>query len=160
MARRKPLEAQKGHLTKEQQEEKKMQEENINVGAEQLKRAPVWLRDNVAKKEWKRLLVQFDELGFLTNLDYNNLGAYCNAYSYYVESTEKMKSESLTVTYVNKRGQANTVENPLIRIQLKYSEEMKKYSSLLGLTIDSRLKFADLKIKKQKDVIEEEFGDL
>lgn len=91
-----------------------MQEENINVGAEQLRRAPLWLRDNVAKKEWKRLLIQFDELGFLTNLDYNNLGAYCNAYSYYVESTEKMKSESLTVTYVNKRGQANTVENPLI----------------------------------------------
>ena len=52
------------------------------------------------------------------------------------------------------------IPNPLIGIQKNYSEEMKKYSSLLGLTIDSRLKLAALKIEKGKDKVKDEFGDI
>ena len=43
---------------------------------------------------------------------------------------------------------------------MKYSDEMRKYASLLGLSIDSRLKLASLKGKKKNDEINDEFGDI
>jgi P27 family predicted phage terminase small subunit len=161
MARpKKMLNTQEGHLTKRQQEEKKLQEEIIKTGIEQLSKPPTWLRDNVAKKEWKRLVEQFKLLGVISNLDLNNLGAYCNAYSSYLEATKELKGQALTIEYTNKGGATNIIENPLIKIQLKYSDEMKKYSSLLGLTVDSRLKMATLKLTETKKDIVEDFGDI
>ncbi|WP_297422113.1 phage terminase small subunit P27 family [Clostridium sp.] len=147
MARpKKMLNMQEGHLTKEQQTEKKLQEEIIQTATDQLQKPPSWLRDNVAKREWKRLVEQFKTIGVISNLDLNNLGAYCNAYSFYLETTKELKGQSLTIEYTNKGGSTNIIENPLIKIQLKYSDEMKKFSSLLGLTIDSRLKMATIKL--------------
>ncbi|NFF21927.1 phage terminase small subunit P27 family [Clostridium botulinum] len=160
MARpKKMLNVQEGHLTKEQQIEKKLQEEIIQTGTEQLK-PPKWLRDKTAKKEFKRLVEQFKTIGIISNLDLNNLGAYCNAYSFYLESTTLLNKEPLTIEYTNKAGATNIIENPLIKIQLKYSDEMKKYSSLLGLTIDSRLKMATIKLNETKKEIASDFGDI
>ncbi|WP_454053960.1 P27 family phage terminase small subunit [Clostridium sp. Marseille-Q7071] len=69
------------------------------------------------------------------NLDLNNLGAYCNAYSSYIEITNEIKRTATKfIEYTNKVGATNIIENPLIKIQMKYSDEMRKYSSLLGLT--------------------------
>lgn len=161
MARpKKMLNTQEGHLTKQQQEEKKIQEEIIKIGIEQLNKPPTWLRDNVAKKEWRRLVEQFKLLGVISNLDLNNLGAYCNAYSSYLETTKLLKGQPLTIEYTNKGGATNIIENPLIKIQLKYSDEMKRYSSLLGLTIDSRLKMATIKLTETKKDIVKDFGDI
>ena len=130
------------------------------MSAEQLEKSPLWLRDAVAKKEWKRLVEQFRELEVISNLDYNNLGAYCNAFSSYIQATNELKEKEFTVLYINKFGAENYIENPLLKIQLKFSEEMRKFSSLLGLTIDSRLKIATLKIEKKKNGIDGDFGDI
>ena len=161
MARpQKPVSLQTGNLTKEQQEQKNKQEEIIkSISAEQLNKSPAWLRDNTAKKEWKRLVEQFRELEVISNLDYNNLGAYCNAFSSYIELTNQLKEEEFTVLYINKFGAENRIENPILKIQIKFAEEMRKFSSLLGLTIDSRLKIATLKIEKIKKGTEE-FGEI
>ena len=43
---------------------------------------------------------------------------------------------------------------------MKYSDEMRKYSSLLGLSIDSRLKLATIKSKETKQDIVDDFGDI
>lgn len=161
MARpKKMLDTIDGHLTKEQIAERELQEQLIKTGSEQLEKTPSWLRDKIAKNEWKRLVEQFKEVGIISNLDLNNLGAYCNAYSTYIEATKEMNKQSLTIEYTNKGGATNVIENPLIKIQLKYSDEMRKYSSLLGLTIDSRLKIASIKHEKVKDKINDEFGDI
>lgn len=151
---------QQGHLTCKQQSEKEMQEKIIETGMEQLEKPPKWLRDKEAKREWKRLVEQFKNLAIISNLDLNNLGAYCNAYSSYIEATRELKGQPLTIEYTNKGGATNIIENPLIKIQLKYSDEMKKYSSLLGLTIDSRLKMASIKLTETKKDIVDEFGDI
>ena len=37
---------------------------------------------------------------------------------------------------------------------------MRKFAGLVGLTIDSRLRFASIKAKELKDEIEDEFGDI
>lgn len=151
---------QEGHLTKQQQQEKEIQENFIRCATDQLKNPPIWLRDNIAKNEWKRLVEQFKYIGVITNLDLNNLGVYCNAYSGYLETTKELKNQPLTIEYTNKGGSTNIIENPLIKIQIKYSDEMKRYSSLLGLTIDSRLKMATIKLTETKKDIREDFGDI
>lgn len=155
-----PLEQQKGNLTKEEQQEKELLEAAVKIPANQLKRPPAWLRDEVAKKEWKRLVKQFEEIDVIGNLDYNNLGAYCNAFSSFVEIGEKMKTMSFVTVHTNKAGAKNVVANPLIQLQMKYSEEIRKYSALLGLSIDSRLKMGALKINKEKGEIDNEFGNI
>lgn len=161
MARPRKMKAtQEGHLTKKQQTEKQLQEQLIKTGTDQLNKPPRWLRDKIAKKEWKRLVEQFKQLSIISNLDLNNLGAYCNSYSSYIEVTTELQNSSLTIKYTNKAGATNIIENPLIKIQIKYSDEMKKYSSLLGLTIDSRLKMGSLKLNETKKDIVNEFGDI
>ena len=140
---KKPLELQSGNLTKEIQETKELEEQEIrNLNKNQLAKPPTWLRDLTAKKEWKRLNKELEEISVICNLDYNNLGAYCNAYSFYVQATKELDKE------------------PLIRIQLKYSEEMKKFASLLGLTIDSRLKIATIKNQNNQNDLVDDFGDI
>lgn len=37
---------------------------------------------------------------------------------------------------------------------------MRKFAGLVGLTIDSRLRFASIKVKELKNEIEDEFGDI
>ncbi|MGL4573020.1 MAG: phage terminase small subunit P27 family [Clostridium sp.] len=157
---RKSLALQTGNLTQEQQLEKEQEEELIKLNSEQLEKPPKWLRDNIAKKEWKRLVEQFRTISVISNLDLNNLGAYCNAYSFYLDATNQLKGEPLITEYTNKFGATNYVENPLIKIQMKYSDEMRKYSSLLGLSIDSRLKLATIKSTENKKDIDSEFGDI
>ena len=140
---KKPLELQSGNLTKEIQETKELEEQEIrNLNKNQLAKPPTWLRDSTAKKEWKRLNKELEEISVICNLDYNNLGAYCNAYSFYVQATKELDKE------------------PLIRIQLKYYEEMKKFASLLGLTIDSRLKIATIKNQNNQNDLVDDFGDI
>lgn len=139
------------HLTKEQQEEKKVTEKMLKTGSEQLQTQPDWLRDETAKKEWDRLLSELSQLEIIGNLDYNNLGAYCNAFSSFIEITKQMKGKKFSDKF-------ETV--PLVKMQTNYSDEMKKYANMLGLTIDSRLKMASLKLEKSKDVIADEFGNI
>lgn len=157
---RKALDLQTGNLTKQQQTEREIEEELIKCNSEQLDKSPPWLRDNVAKKEWKRLVEQFRSISVISNLDLNNLGAYCNAYSFYIEATKELKEAPLLIEFTNKAGATNQIENPLIKIQMKYSDEMRKYSALLGLSIDSRLKLATIKSKETKKEISDEFGDI
>ncbi len=158
---KKPLELQSGNLTKEIQETKELEEQEIrNLNKNQLAKPPTWLRDSTAKKEWKRLNKELEEISVICNLDYNNLGAYCNAYSFYVQATKELDKEPLITEFTNKAGATNFIENPLIRIQLKYSEEMKKFASLLGLTIDSRLKIATIKNQNNQNDLVDDFGDI
>lgn len=157
---KKALELQKGHLTQKQQKEKEYQEQILETSKDLLAKVPVWLNSTIAKNEYKRLIEELSNIGIISNLDINNLGAYCNAYSNYRQATKELKGQPLTISYTNKNGSTNLIENPLIKIQLKFSDEMKKYASLLGLTIDSRLKLAALKVDKEDKENEEEFGDI
>ena len=140
-------------------QKKELEEQAVAVSGDQLQKAPVWLRDNLARKEWKRLVKLFEEVKFIGNLDYNNLGAYCNAFSNFVQVTEELKGQPYMVTHINKVGAENVATNPLITIQRGYSDEIKKYACMLGLSVDSRLKLAPIAIK-EKGLAASEFGDI
>ena len=157
---RKPLEMQKGNLTVEQQMRKQREEELVKVGREQLKSPPTWLVDTVAKKEFKRIVKEFETIEVIGNLDLNNLCGYCNAYSFYRKATEQLKNEPLIVEKPLPNGAIQEVKNPLIVIQKNYADEMRRFATMCGLSIDSRLKFATVQVSKTEEEIEDTFGDI
>lgn len=145
---KKPLALQKGNLKVVDIERKKLEEQAVMCGSEQLQTPPDWLIDDVAVEEWKRLTFELRKIQVIGNLDLNNLAAYCNAYSSYRTITKKIKHK-----YVS----GNDI-SPLVKVQVKYAEEMRKFANLCGLTIDSRLKAGSAKVDEQEDMLERKFG--
>lgn len=156
---RKPIEIQKRHNKVVEMQRREMEEQAVTTGTEQLEKPPAWLTDTTAKKEWKRLVEELKKIEIIGNLDLNNLGAYCNAYSGYRKATKELVGAPLTVEKMTRYG-PQMVPNPLIAIQSKYSDEMRRYASLCGLTIDSRLKAGTGKVNKQEETLERKFGSI
>ena len=141
------------HLTKDVQSEKAAQSSMIVQDPADLDRLPQDLLDTKAKKEWKRVVPDLKKMDIVGRLDISNLVAYCNAYSKYCEATKALRGQPLTI-----EGPTGPKENPLINVQLKYQEAFRKAADQCGLTINSRLKWAATKLKKQEEQIEDEFG--
>ncbi|MGL5055038.1 MAG: phage terminase small subunit P27 family [Fusobacteriaceae bacterium] len=150
MGKRVPLALQQGDLTEKVKKQKELEEESVFVGNEQLENHPEWLVNEIAIEEWKRLVKEFNKKSLISNLDYNNLGAYCNSFAKYVEVVNKIGINLMI----------GKTTNPLITLELKYSDEMKRYASLLGLTSESRLKLGGIKAGEQNQEVSNSFGDI
>lgn len=152
MGARKSLRDTTKHLTVVERQVKELEEERAKtfVGREQLKHPPDWLVDDVAIAEWKRLVKELESTPIFNNLDYNNLGAYCNAVARYSE----------IVKQVGTKFRLGKELNNLVQLELRYSDEIKKYASLLGLTLDGKLKLITGDIKIESNQTNEEFGDI
>lgn len=160
MARpKKPIDAQTAHLSSAQRQQKKAEENSVTTGADQLKTPPKWLIDDAAKKEWRRIIKQLHEINIVGNLDRANLGGYCNAYANYIKATKSLEEQELCIERITRTGSI-IVKNPMVDIQQTYAAEMRKFASLCGLTIDSRLKASVAKTAKTEEKIEMEFGDI
>ena len=144
---------QAGNMTKKIRAEKEAQSSMIVQDPSDLDRLPQDLNDTKAKKEWKRVVPELKKMDIVGRLDISNLVAYCNAYSKYCEATKALRGQPLTI-----EGPTGPKENPLINVQLKYQEAFRKAADQCGLTINSRLKWAATKLKKQEEQIEDEFG--
>lgn len=131
----------KKHLTKEEIKQRKAQEEAVKPGSDNIK-CPEWLKDKTAKKEFKRIADELKQIDLISNLDVDLLAMYCQAYVQYQKVIKEMEGQDLSITKYDKNNRPYQVENPLIKIQLKYSDEMKKIASQMGLSISSRLKLA------------------
>ena len=151
---------QSKHLTKEEIAEKEEQESFIIVGREDLQKPPSWLIEKKKKKEFERIVKNFEKIDVIGNLDLNNIAGYCNAYSMYISAIQEFKkAKDLMITKQMTNGAYTEIPNPIIKIQRQCAEEMRKFASLCGLTIDSRLKLAVQKTTKETSDIEEYFGD-
>lgn len=155
---RKPVDMQKAHLRLVEKEEKKLQEECVTTGRSQLKTPPKWLNDT-AKKEWRRIVRELNKIDIVGNLDYANLAGYCNAYANYIQVTDELRDQDYCIERHTRTGTI-VVKNPLVDIQTNYAGEMRKFASLCGMTIDSRLKAAVIKTEKTEDMINQKFGDI
>ena len=69
----KPVGLQKKHLTVLEGQKKVDAEDQIRTEKNQLKRPPTWLIDDVAKKEWRRIVKELDKINIVGNLDRNNI---------------------------------------------------------------------------------------
>lgn len=152
MGARKSLQSQKGNLTVVEQQKKELIEDKVNnfVGRDHLKTPPKWLVNEAAKAEWKRIVKELEATPLFNNLDYNNLGAYCNAVAKYSE----------IVSLVGMKFRIGKEINNLITLELKYSDEIKKYASLLGLTLDGKYKLITGDLNAQTNKAEDVFGDI
>lgn len=156
---RKSIEMQKKHLTEEEKIKKQEEEESIIIGNEQLKKAPSWLIDDIAKKEFKRITKEFEKINVVGNLDLNNIAGYCNSYALYRQATKELENQSLVIRKVSTKG-VMLIENPWKKAQIEYASEMRKFAALCGMTIDSRLKAGTIKTTQQQEDISSEFGDI
>lgn len=150
---RKVLEMSTGDLTKKVQSEKTVQASMIVQDPSDLDKLPADLLDPKARKEWKRVVPELKKMDIVGQLDIANLVGYCNAYSKYCEASKRLRGQPLTI-----EGPTGLKENPLINVQIKYAEQFRKFADQCGLTINSRLKWAATKMKKQEEQIETEFG--
>lgn len=154
---RKPMDMQSGNITNITDMQRRREEEMVTVGAEQIQKAPDWMTDKVARKEWYRLVKELKKIEIIGNLDLNNLAAYCNAYANYRKATDELEGQPLIIEEPTKYG-TKKLQNPLIGIQRSYAEEMRKFASTCGLTIDSRLKAAVTKTSKKEQEVDAKFG--
>lgn len=160
MARpKKPIDMQKAHLTLIERQNKKMEEETVTTGKGHLKTPPEWLINDVARKEWRRIVRELNKIDIVGNLDYANLGGYCNAYANYIKATDILKEQTYYIDRETRNG-VIVVKNPMVDIQTTYAAEMRKFASLCGLTIDSRLKAAVTKTEKTEEMISKKFGNI
>lgn len=156
---KKPIDMQKAHLTLVEKQNRKAEEDSVTTGNNQLKTPPRWLINDVAKKEWRRIVRELNKIQIVGNLDYANLGGYCNAYANYIQVTEILKDQTYSIERETRTGTI-IVKNPLVDIQTNYAAEMRRFATLCGLTIDSRLKAAVVKTEKTEDMITEKFGNI
>ena len=152
---RKPMSEQQGHLTKEQQTKRYTEQELVRTDNQYFLKPPEWLTDETAVKEYKRLVKAMKNMDMLGDLDANNLAGYCNAFSNYCKATYQLGIEGLII-----HGEKGDYENPLIAVQIKYAKEMRDFARLCGLSIDSRLKFAAVKLDDISENIDSEFGSI
>ena len=156
---RKPVALQKGHLTVYTQQQRQQEEQAVKTRTDEILNPPAWLSDTLAKNEWKRIIPQLLEIDIVGNLDLASIAGYCNAYAQYRHATDQLKTEPLVYhTADEKTGYESHKENPTIKVQTNAAAEMRKFASLCGLTIDSRLKAAATKTIKKEDEIEDKFG--
>lgn len=149
MGARIPVAISTKHLTKAERLKKELAESE-RFDTDQLETPPSWLVDEVAIGEWKRLVKEFGKKSMIGNLDYNNLGAYCNAFAKWVAITQKL----------GKMLMIGRQANPLVQLEIKYSDEMKKYAVLLGLTAEGKLKKLEEKQNNSENNVKSEFGDI
>lgn len=153
----KPLSMMKKHLTSEEKIKKERQEEVVSIGKEQLARAPNWLLDSVAKKEFKRLVKEYEKIELVGNLDLNNIGEYCNLFSMYIEDIKDYKEINESDMEL---GEKIEIKRKIKRDILKVIEQMRKIGSLIGLDLNNRLKIASKIVNQEDEDINDEFGDI
>ena len=94
---------------------------------------PAWLEPE-AKKEWRRMSKQLEQLGLLTELDRAAFAAYCQAYARWKEAEEFITKHGSMIRTPN--GYLQQV--PQVSIAQTNQKLMLKYCAEFGLTPSSR----------------------
>lgn len=96
-------------------------------------RCPKWLEPE-ARKEWRRLSKQMEEIGILTEVDMAAFASYCQAYARWKEAEEFITQHGTIVRTPS--GYWQTV--PQVSIAQQYLKIMNKIAEQFGLTPASR----------------------
>ena len=94
---------------------------------------PAWLEPE-AKKEWRRMSKQLEQLGLLTELDRAAFAAYCQAYARWKEAEEFITKHGSMIRTPN--GYLQQV--PQVSIAQTNQKLMLKYCAEFGRTPSSR----------------------
>jgi len=106
---------------------------NEPTPAKKAPKCPSWL-DNEAKKEWRRLTKQLENLGLLTNVDMTAFAGYCQAYARWKEAEEFISKHGTIV----KTPSGYWQQVPQVSIAQTYLKIMNKLCEQFGLTPSAR----------------------
>lgn len=138
------------HLTKKEIEQRAKNEAIAgSVPSDWLETPPKDLNAD-QKKEWLRILGELKKIDILGNLDYENVRGYIVYRDRWLKSLAQLKKEGDTIKVIDEEtgDVLDSKANPLVNINLHYSQEMRRYEDLIGLTRSSRLRLAEDKVKK------------
>jgi P27 family predicted phage terminase small subunit len=150
------IETMKRHMSKEEIESRQKQENILRQLSSDKIRPPSWLNPK-AKKIFKDIARELAGLDLLANVDNYTLAVLADAFEKYINATQQLDGQDLMVEYTNKAGATNTIENPLVRTQIKYAELIKKYSGEFGLSIAARLKLISNHSNEDGDDFDNDF---
>lgn len=155
MGVRKPMALHTGHHTKEELATMEAENNAATCSRTCLEgRPPKELIDSRAKAEWKRITTILADMDIIGDLDRYSLVAYANAWSLYVMATTELAEQGLTI-----ETEKGPVKNPLINTQNTFWEQLKAAAAKAGLSVDTRLKHAALKVQDETDEMTSRFGD-
>jgi len=102
--------------------------------------------DGYACDEWHRVARELFHLKLLAKVDVQSLAAYCQSYSRWRTAEETLadvaRRDPLTHGLLCKGGDAQPVQNPLIRIADRAMQQMVRYAAEFGLTPSARARIA------------------
>lgn len=96
-------------------------------------RCPGWLEEE-AKKEWKRIAKQLEQLGILTEIDMAAFAGYCQAYARWKEAEEYISEHGA----VMKAPSGYCQQVPQVSIAQTYLKIMNRFCEQFGLTPSAR----------------------
>lgn len=88
----------------------------------------------LAKKEWRRVVVDMRVAGVLTRVDRAALEAYCVSYARWLQAEEEVEREGITI--VGPKG--GVMKNPAVSVSLQERAIMHKFAAEFGMTPSSR----------------------
>jgi len=113
-------------------------------------RCPPWLEEE-AKKEWRRMAKQMEQLGILTEIDMAAFAGYCQAYARWKEAEEFITQHGTIV----KTPSGYWQQVPQVSIAQTYLKIMNKFCEQFGLTPAARSRIvADTGEDKENDAME------
>lgn len=140
MSKAKPVDINKRHLTKDEYNKRKENEDNLKGEKAISNRPPPYLC-NKGKKIYKNIINSLPE-DFLNNTDEYVVSIIADSLAKMQECQEIIKKEGLLVEYTNTAGATNIDQNKAVLIYQKYCEIFKKYIGEIGLSPSARSKMA------------------
>lgn len=149
--RRVATDVTKKNLTKDEIRQRKQEEELLNVFEGVPERPPTWL-SKLAKKEYKRIVPLMKNLP-IANLDLQIVCHYCEQVSSYLELTKDIQENGYNIFIKNDEGEIINVKiNPSVSKRLEVAREMRAAASMIGISLDSRIKIV---APKKNEVVED-----
>ena len=95
-----------------------------------------------ARAEWTRVSHQLNALGILSEIDRAALGAYCQAYSRWVQAETALDRmadrDAMTHGLMIRTQGGNAIQNPLVGTANKAMADMMRYAAEFGMTPSAR----------------------
>lgn len=158
----KVVENNKKNLTKEEIEAREEAEKKaIGEFKELQKTAPRHL-DSIARYEYERVLEEVKRLP-VRNIDRAVFEQYCTWYSVYRKAEADVKKYGIFLHIEDPNTKEHVIythkKNPAITVMKEATSEIKSCASLLGMTVDSRLRiYMPPKNKEKEASIFDKFG--
>jgi P27 family predicted phage terminase small subunit len=97
--------------------------------------------DAVAKRHWRYIVEELEEMGILAHSDLGIIAAAANAYSRWHRAEEQLRAiakEPDQYTEVMKTKAGNWIQNPIVGIANSARDALVRYEAELGLSPTSR----------------------